>query len=742
LESDISGISEIPQTNRTDRTNLEKKMHSAIEYIYNLNKESIFEYTKSVIRDFLIFIKKVTSSNNTKEDLDCHFKVIIKILENIFNQMENLAKQLDYEKLNIFIPDEIFIQTFKIITVAPCFLTDIEKYLLPFMKNLRKIMENDKRFFEIYFEILNKFICFEKGSSFLQGVNSKHTFIVFYDFFLLNDPGFEDKDILKNFEPYILKNVLISEDEKMKYVKDFRQAIKILEITQNSKNIQNETITNNKINSESITYLEENITKKFRTQKESVLEEEGIYIEKIKSPKRKNNESYHKNINEDSDLIKKEEKEKKFNYNKNERFDKNIEKEIDKNINADEEKQISNFLNKKKKEQLDEDNLDEEALIIQNYGKFFIEESKHNNNLHQVNDIEKNAVRKRTFEVNSQNHKNINENSMVKNTLENNDNFQIERNQTIEKSSEILIHENLDKDILKIKDSIKEKCRKLDMNIKRINNKIESEVNLSNINSKSDRNSEIQNTSNINTNNSYISNPNNNQLQNLSNTSKNNKQNGQNYQNCLSEHLDKNNLQQLFKPKRNLDELDEYEPQNSNMQNSQDIYNIYNLPKYNQFIPNKHNPYPVSNRSNNEISYSNISNNPSFDFSQRNNATSNLINHNNFIQKSAFSNNSNLIYMEEIKKLILKIPTIILDDCVSEISHYVLLENYFTKMNTEMKLEFSSFLSGSLNNSSLIKTSSFNCFLQLLEFLLTLLIFVYLSILSFFTIFTFYSMFN
>jgi len=239
IEADISSISDIfPITNRTDKTNLEKKMDSAIEYISNLSEEHIFEYIKSVIRDFLIFIKKVTSSKKTKEDLDCHCKVILKILTDIYNQMENLVKKLNFSRVKEFISEEIFIQTFKIIVVAPCFLLDIENYLLPFIKKIRKSMENDKRFFEIYLEILNKFISFEKGNSFLQGVNSKNTFFVFYDFFLLDDPGFEDPGILKKIEPHVSKNVFLSEEEKTKYTKDLRQAVKILEITQKNKNIE------------------------------------------------------------------------------------------------------------------------------------------------------------------------------------------------------------------------------------------------------------------------------------------------------------------------------------------------------------------------------------------------------------------------------------------------------------------------------------------------------------------------
>ena len=69
----------------------------------------------------------------------------------------------------------------------------------------------------------------------------------------------------------------------------------------------------------------------------------------------------------------------------------------------------------------------------------------------------------------------------------------------------------------------------------------------------------------------------------------------------------------------------------------------------------------------------------------------------------------------------MKIPSNLLDNNVSEIILYVKLESIFSKISNENKLDFSQELSEVLENSNLIKASSFNCFLQLFEFLLALL---------------------
>jgi len=76
---------------------------------------------------------------------------------------------------------------------------------------------------------------------------------------------------------------------------------------------------------------------------------------------------------------------------------------------------------------------------------------------------------------------------------------------------------------------------------------------------------------------------------------------------------------------------------------------------------------------------------------------------------------------DDYKNLILKIPTNLLDDNIGEVALYVKLESSFKKISNEEKLKFTEILKSIFENHTMIKSSSFNCFLQLFEFLLNLL---------------------
>jgi len=672
-----------PSTNRTDRTNLEKKMDSAIEYISNLNGEHIFEYTKSVIRDFLIFIKKVTSSNNEKEDLDCHFSVIINILNNVFIQMEKIAVSLDYENLNQFIPEEIFIQTFKIIITAPCFLLEIENILLPFIKKIRKIIDNDVKFFEIYYEILNKFICFEKGSSFLQGINPKNTFIVFYDFFLLDEPKFENLQILEKFEEFILKNIFFSEEEKSKYIMEYTKEIDMIENNQ-KKNMPVIKKTN----------IIEDYNNKDQSKEHSLEEELNINLRINVKDRLYDNVS--------NDIIQEQE------Y-----YDDKINVQIkEENFNLKSIQKGEKIINKFQEDLQSQENINLKKEDVNSVIKFIKESNEEQDKINRINS--------------NITHQNIEENlenmtyNYPSNKYENNNSS--ERNPITEKIEELILPENLTKDISKIKDTIQEKCRKLNMNIKRINNKIENE---NNTNISTDKN--YENNDPIN---SYMTNSNL-KIYNDQNTSFNR---FTEYKNRMLQQFNNNNMQQMdvnssdnyIKPKRNLEDLENIEITNDFNDDiiKEDINNIHNIPKLNNFLENKLNNLQMNNRI---YDLNNDSNNISVadNINSKVSANNLVLKNNNGINTSGSSElNEANNYNEKIKNLILKIPTIILEDSVSEISHYVLLENSFMKMNSEMKIELTNFLASTINNRSLISNSSFNCFLQLIEFMLTLLIFV------------------
>jgi hypothetical protein len=103
-------------------------------------------------------------------------------------------------------------------------------------------------------------------------------------------------------------------------------------------------------------------------------------------------------------------------------------------------------------------------------------------------------------------------------------------------------------------------------------------------------------------------------------------------------------------------------------------------------------------------------------------------------------NNSNIINMnndrdnyikKEIKSatssyepLIFKIPSLLLDDKIEEIEIYIKLEMIYYKLKTiTSKLDFISLLRQVLNNILMLKNSSFNVYMQLFNFILSLQIY-------------------
>ena len=197
-------------SNKTNKSVLEQKMDSAIAYIYTLKLNDLKEYLKTIIRDFLIFIKK-QSNKEISEDLDSHFIVIVNLLDKILDRLK--SKSLD---------EDIYIQTFKIITISPCYLTNYSN-LHNFIKKLRNIINNDDKFYQLYYDVLNKFISFE--NNFLKNINNKFSVLLFLEVFL-NENEFNLKsESFANFPNVINDFSNISNIEKERYINIYNKFI-------------------------------------------------------------------------------------------------------------------------------------------------------------------------------------------------------------------------------------------------------------------------------------------------------------------------------------------------------------------------------------------------------------------------------------------------------------------------------------------------------------------------------------
>ena len=70
---------------------LEQKKLSLLKSIDNINEETIEKYSKIIIKDFFVFIKKICQHKT--DDLATHFELIFMIYEKIFNRIIIILKE-------------------------------------------------------------------------------------------------------------------------------------------------------------------------------------------------------------------------------------------------------------------------------------------------------------------------------------------------------------------------------------------------------------------------------------------------------------------------------------------------------------------------------------------------------------------------------------------------------------------------------------------------------------------------
>jgi hypothetical protein len=185
---------------------LVQKMDSAIDYIYTLDGNELQEYGRTILRDFLSFIKK-ESNKDSRENLDEHFLVILNILEKIYDQMAKTG-----------VSEDIYLQTFKIIVMAPCFLEKNYNELAKFIKKIRRMINDDDQFYAMYSEILFKFFDINTGEAFLKGVNPKGTILLYFEYFLNKENMFKIySETFDSLLDVIDRITILSDNEKERY---------------------------------------------------------------------------------------------------------------------------------------------------------------------------------------------------------------------------------------------------------------------------------------------------------------------------------------------------------------------------------------------------------------------------------------------------------------------------------------------------------------------------------------------
>ena len=115
----------IIESNKNNSTNMSEALNQRkavlLKSIENINEDSIDKYSKLIIKDFLVFIKKICENKN--EDLSCHIELIFQIYEKILNRINTLMSENNSKEKNMKwrkLIDELMSYITKVLILTPC----------------------------------------------------------------------------------------------------------------------------------------------------------------------------------------------------------------------------------------------------------------------------------------------------------------------------------------------------------------------------------------------------------------------------------------------------------------------------------------------------------------------------------------------------------------------------------------------------------------------------------------------
>ena len=204
-----------------------KKKENLLDNIHNLDINSIDKYSKIIIKDFIIFVKKICSSEDKKkEDLSYHFNIIFMIFEKILYRLivllnENQEQKEKYTKLKKLL-EELIGYISKIIIITPCIdqIKGSKKFdntlLETFMEKIKEFCLNKEKFYMHLLLSLYKFC--QKDEEFPKELNPKPAAVYFLKY--LKDGYLETKSerLLNVLKEFISETNLLNLEEKKKLI--------------------------------------------------------------------------------------------------------------------------------------------------------------------------------------------------------------------------------------------------------------------------------------------------------------------------------------------------------------------------------------------------------------------------------------------------------------------------------------------------------------------------------------------
>ena len=203
--------------------NFNKKKENLLDNINNLDINSIDNYSKIIIKDFLIFVKKIYQNNSEKtEDLSYHFNIIFMIVEKILYRFiellkENQKQKDKYSKLKKSL-DELIGYISKVIILTPCIhqIKGSKKFdntlLETFMEKVKEFCLNKEKYYIHLMLSLYKFC--EKDDEFPSELDAKPAVVYFIKYLKIGYLETESERLLTVLKEFISETKLLNLEEK------------------------------------------------------------------------------------------------------------------------------------------------------------------------------------------------------------------------------------------------------------------------------------------------------------------------------------------------------------------------------------------------------------------------------------------------------------------------------------------------------------------------------------------------
>ena len=206
---------------KNDEDSFNERKNALLKGIESINEDTIQKYSKIIIKDFLVFVKKICKQKN--EDLATHFELIFMIYEKIFNRIICIMNKNKNIKQNIIkykkLIDELIDYLSKILIMTPGIqqikgsskfnILLFEKYLSIF----QNICFNKEKYYLLILNNLYK-LCEGKDEEFPKNFDPKYSTIFFLKYIKNENNELNSKKILNILKEFIAETNVLSLSEK------------------------------------------------------------------------------------------------------------------------------------------------------------------------------------------------------------------------------------------------------------------------------------------------------------------------------------------------------------------------------------------------------------------------------------------------------------------------------------------------------------------------------------------------